>query len=639
MRDHLKQGAREKTKETRLLEAMIKGILEEHAAGRKIAVSYNADREMMVQVGATSYNLTLILKHHPDWEQLEFTPTDIARFKEFLNDPATSYPEDPVLNKPAIRNQFPNLQLAELNAIRNYTGGFYTAINHVLRSNGTQEFPDPNTLKPGEFRKALEMFVQPGGSLDLNQLLTEVLLNTALSASALSKPIQDQMPLCTAPSVEALKKKIGEVKGISIVLIGEGDEREFVIVAYGKIITKQPYPKVSLDQLLDPAIAGGLDLSAAQIQTLRDALKDPAGYQEVLLDNLDPSKARLLARLHDAVGSEYFNPKEELFRADRPNPYMDAYVRRVRAGIDAQDMKESLQAPVGFSSTSAKLQDSFFQGEPGIVTHYTSPVGSLKNIMYLSKFLEELERLGIPGQEILHTAHKQDADGNVRLEAEFVRSLNLGEQRAEAEEAILKKAEQEIVALSKSIEKQVSAVVAEVEEKLKKAVAREAKLVDIAEEDSAHIKELRGQLDKLKLIDVKQKRLIKNKIEEIQQHLHQLKAEAAAGPQRAEAEVNEAREQISTIALKGVSVVERVGHHAEHDVSEAVRSNQAVVTQSGTQKIIEDSKKQLQQSLKLYSLLRPTIQNITAQATDAIDQIIKANEDKDKPASNNRGRV
>ncbi len=584
MRDHLIQGPRVKTEETRLLEGMIKGMLEEHAAGRKTTVNYNAEGEMIVQAGAASYNLTEILKHHPDWEQLQFTPTDIARFKEFLNDPTTKYQQDPALDQPAIRNQFPNLQLAELDSIRNYTGEFYTAINHLLRSDGKQEFPDPKTLKSGEFKTALQRFAQGGGKVDLNQLVTEALLNSAMAASALGKPVQDQMGLYTAPSVGALMNKIDEVKGISIVLMGSGDEREFAIVAYGELITKDPRPKISLAQLLDPAIAEGLELSPAQIQTLKDALKSPADCQEIPLDG--PSKARLFARMGNEVGAQHFNPEEELFRVDRHNPYMDAYVGRVKAGIDAQDMKESLQAPAGFSSTSAAVQHDFLAGQPGIITHYKSPLGGLKNIMYLSKMLHELERLAFPGQEVLHTRHEENpaVDPHIHLHAEFVRSLNLIEARTEEEQKILDSAKGKIMAVLLSTEDKMDRLVAEAEEIVNRATKEEVDLIDNFPIRSS--KEKEDFRKRINAIDI-----------------------------AARLKISEVEEKITTIASEGVAKVEQITADAKKGVSLAAKASQQAVTDDVTAKIIKDSHQ------KNYTCT--LFKSVSRQATEHVKELMK----------------
>jgi hypothetical protein len=584
MRDHLIQGPDPKTEETRLLESMIKGILEEHDAGRKIAVSYNVDGQMMVQVGAASYNLTEILKHHANWGQLEFTPADIARFQAFLNDPTTKYKQNPVLDRPSVRNQFPNLQLAELNAIRNYTGPFYTAINHFLRSEGKQKFPDPNDPQAvgGEFKQALEKFTQGGGPVDLNQLMTEVLLNSAMASSALRKPVEDQRRLYTARSSNELEKNnkanLREIKGISIVLIGDGDEREFAIVAYGKIITTEPYPKISLAELLDPAISEGLELSPAQIQTLKDALKSPAAFQEIPLDN--PSKARLFARMRNEVGAQYFNPKEKLFRVDRRNPFMESYAKRVTAGIDAQNMKASLEEFKSFLSTSAKVQSQFGGGSDYIL-HSENELGDLKNIEGLSEVTSEEERLAIPGQKALYTRHEENLPGdkNTHLHAEFVGGINLTEARAEEEEKILDAATVEIMAVFQSTEDKMDQLVAEAEEIINRATKEEVDLRDNFPIKSPEDKEEFRK--RINAIDI-----------------------------AARLKISEIEEKIDTIASKGVAKVEQITADAQKEVSLSAKARQQIVTDDVTAKIVKDSHLK-NYTCKMFKLTsRKSVENI-----------------------------
>ncbi|HSW70421.1 MAG TPA: hypothetical protein VLH77_00380 [Gammaproteobacteria bacterium] len=579
MHERIIQGPRLKTEDTRLLEELAKKILTEAEAGREIEVDYDANNDMIVKVGKSFYNLSEILKHHPDWKQFEFTPEDIQKYEAFLAHNTTVYRSDPDLNKQAIRNQFPGFELGELNAIRNYTGEFYTGINFLLRANGKNKFPAPNFKDPSEFDEMLKKFWGANKKCNLNQLVTEIILHATMAAFALSKPIPKK--LYTVSSLAVLQKQLQNIKGISVILIGQGNKREFAIVAYGEIVTRAPFPAVDLAQLLvsdeaklnedEKAKLAGLQLSSEQSEQLTAALASQANScQEILADPNNPQelnlKGRLLGRLSNEVGPEQFSPEEDLKRADRHNPFMDNYLKEVRAGVAKQDLKKSLKSPPGFSSTSSELQEEFFAGGLGIVTHLKNVIGDIKNITKISKIEDEKERLAPPGQEMLVTEYKEPAGDHVYLEAVAVSSLNLVEERLEADQQALAEADERIRNILDSIVMKLDEAAEESKIIVKKAIEEETSLIDTIEAEANNMNQSEKKAKK---------------------HIEKLGVQANKLADKALPKLAKTAEKMEDLVSKGFAAIDKVTNETSNKLSAGSKIQQEALSKTAKATIMK----------------------------------------------------
>lgn len=429
-------GPRNKTEATRKLEELVKLLLATNITKRCVAINYNQQQEMIIHIGKQQYNLTAILSQQPDWQQLQFEAKDIWYYKQFLNQPHTKYrhlntQRSQELRIKKIRQCFPNLTLVECSAISNYTTELYTIINPLLRSEAKIQFPNPQTLVIGEMKSALEQFIV-NEQLDLKQLVMESLLTSAIAASALSKPIQEQQQVYLAKSMDDLQSSMPNIQGTAIVILGQGDKRQIAYIAYGKILAHDPSVEFSINKLVEESqmkisfskfnlVQRENDLtkfSVAEKIKLLKILHTTASFERLTADSI---QTRLLARLGSLIGSQHLHPCEILYRADNKNETMQKHFANIQHNIEQTGASKNVTQ--GFYSSSTKLLKTFFQNNNGIVTRINNPVGFGKNISSLAVVNNEEERLFLPNQEVIYS-HFDTVDGNDVYTAHMTRGLS-----------------------------------------------------------------------------------------------------------------------------------------------------------------------------------------------------------------------
>lgn len=279
-------GPRIKGEATQQFEALIKNILESCAEKKEIQISYNLLSEMIITVNQQTYNLTQILKHNPDFEQLLFSNEDIERYDAYLRDPMTvnqhveslvkqlelklshavnddereQLIKDIQYTKAAISKAkilFPHLTLAEISPVFFYTKNFYAPIYHLLKFAAQHPLPSVEDKGKGkingvwfddhmidvicDFAAKLNPAYDPSNpSYDpsdivlITALVKETLLHTSIAASALSKRMQSELKIIYASTYANLEKNISDVSGVGLALVRDEDAADFVVVSHEK---------------------------------------------------------------------------------------------------------------------------------------------------------------------------------------------------------------------------------------------------------------------------------------------------------------------------------------------------------------------------------------------------------------------
>ncbi len=177
--DGLKQGPRMKGHATLYFEKILHAFLDPTI---QVECRYNMLGELEVKVQSETeddetYNLTKILEHHPDFEQISFDNEAIKRYEDFIVNEATNKPfikaenqiTFPTPEEYAIREDESNLHYGEKLATTIYTTEFYSDMNTFLRRFGRTNKTTNDTEQ-------------------LNLYIKEVMLASAFTSHGLSKP-------------------------------------------------------------------------------------------------------------------------------------------------------------------------------------------------------------------------------------------------------------------------------------------------------------------------------------------------------------------------------------------------------------------------------------------------------------------
>ncbi|EKD71322.1 MAG: hypothetical protein ACD_46C00217G0004 [uncultured bacterium] len=448
----LKQGPRFKGESTIQFEKLIKDILYAYQANKKIIVCFNSQSEMCVLVNDHPYNVTAILSHQPDFEQLELDENDMSLYDRFLRDPRALYQyidNDTSINKNDVKKMelaFPNLTKAEMSAIRHYTGNLWTAIYYLLKFKASKLFPKIDELKNDNSNFAGDLIgalfgiakkvdpnfdpakpdYNPADPDFLAYSVTEILLHTAFASVALSKQIQAEVKLYVAKSKKDLQDKLGQIGGFGLVLINEVspndqtleeiDDISFTLlpsnmsftvclVAYGQII-EAPSLHIDLDEVLKAHIGSnqdGISLTTEELDVIRKNVVsgDVINFMQKVPPLLITKLLDILMSMKNINDLFY----ENLYRVEEdPKYFIEKFIGPIENDLACSNVGGSLQSDVSFSSTSAKLLSIFKLSGVNVITTYKNPViAGGKNIEALSIHSDEKERLFIPGQQIVYT--------------------------------------------------------------------------------------------------------------------------------------------------------------------------------------------------------------------------------------------
>lgn len=414
------QGPRQKKNATNYYEKLIKDILKAYQDQSDIDVSYNSLNEIIITANNRFYNLAQLLKHKPDFEQISFSPDDLAIYDKFLRDPKTinGHIEDIATEDELISmsHAFPNMTRAEMSAIRHYTEDFYGPMNFLLKFNAAKPFPSPQDIdidygvyyflmevasKTDPNYNPLNPTYNPNNPVLIASAVREILLNTAITVSALSKPVQLELNICTVESYEDLQNNFKNIDGISLALIRNGTQYEIAMIAYGEIINR---PLVLLDiqklLLIHQAIQpDGISISSEELNEITLQLNTTDKIN--LLKNLSPlAKAKFIDILtaEQSVGNLLY---EKIVRVEED---VDYFVQNYLPGINQTlNTSSCYNFYKVFFSASDTCLSAFKSPGLNIVTTLINPIMFGKNIQSISQFQDEEERLLIPGQQLAYT--------------------------------------------------------------------------------------------------------------------------------------------------------------------------------------------------------------------------------------------
>ncbi len=427
-------GPRLQNEATLHFQKIVKKMLRGFYKQKQMRVAYEEDN-LVIYLNNYRYPLTALLEAGVQWDQLEFDRLDRSYYNYFLSCESTKYrhiqlnkvnDDGSLVNFNRIKQCYPKLRLEECSAIRNLTCEFYQLVNLFLRSHGKARFIWP--LPQGssdEFKDALSQFVTLD-VLDLNQLIFEIIVHSAIAISALTKPIQNSLSLFLTPSLDILAMDLATIEGQAAVLVGRKDQKNLVFVVDGKIIDPL-LPSFSVENFLHAALLqeNEQDLTKftqAEIDLLIAEL-NPADFHEEF--SLQPFKARLLAQLSIQMAEAFNHPIEILYRVEGLKGPFSKYVDTIRA--DLQKHQLSSQNIQGFYSSSTQILTQFADNNPLVITKIYAPLGTARNISVLSKWPREEERLFSHGQtfEFFSSRQKQEA---LELEARPVRGLGYADK-------------------------------------------------------------------------------------------------------------------------------------------------------------------------------------------------------------------
>lgn len=433
------QGPRFKGTATVYFEKLIKDILLAYQNKQAIQVNYNVADAMIITANNNLYNLTELLHHHPDFEQLTFSEKDLALYDQFLRDPATTFGHielDSYLDKKqfdAIHHAFPNLSAAELSPIRHYTGSFYAPIYFLLKHDAAKPFPKQDELGGTIYEMNLVYTFlnfarklhgeqiedyDPQDPVLLVNVIREILLHMAFACSALSKPVQSELNICIAASQSDLEKNQNKMVGISLVLVPNGALYDVYSVAYGKIVSKTRH-SIDLRSLFDSSYAVRI-LSPKETQEIWTELKSFSEFS--WLDALLPlTRTKLIGMLTnlDEV-SDLLN--EEVIRVEEDVPFFNSeYIPAIFRNLHTN---RSFQFTKGFDSTSLELLEYFMSEGLNVITTLVNPITFGCNIESISWYPNEKERLFLPNQQIAYTAATKVNENRIELRGYPIRSID-----------------------------------------------------------------------------------------------------------------------------------------------------------------------------------------------------------------------
>ncbi len=175
----LQQGPRMKGHATQYFEKVMHAFLDPTA---KVECRYNMLGELEVSVQSKTknetYNLTKILEHHPDFEQISFTDKQIKQYENFFLHKFENEKKAVLTRKDYAKSEGKDknrLQYGEKLATTLYTTNFYQEINSFLR-------------KFGRF----DVDAKSQNAEELSLYVKEVTLAAALTSHGLSKPEQEK---------------------------------------------------------------------------------------------------------------------------------------------------------------------------------------------------------------------------------------------------------------------------------------------------------------------------------------------------------------------------------------------------------------------------------------------------------------
>lgn len=470
------QGPRFKGEATQQFENLIKDILQSHHEKNDIRVSFNSLSEMVIHANQHTYNLTQLLKHQPDFEQLQFNESDISKYDAFLRNPSTvsrhiELGNDTTLNDlENMKNIFPHLSSAEMSAIREYTGNFWAPIYYLFKFNAQKPFPKTKELaidtsdlansligilislakkSDPDYNPNKILNYELNDTIIFNSLIKELLLLTSIAANALSKT-QSELNLFTATTYSELEKNVSKISGIALALVQAQNENiidfvmvsnetpeevdgfvvtpresveriiltpepifRMVIIGYGKIINEAPQ-LIDLKELLAKENAFGFSFSEIEIKEVFSQI-----YSGKTFNSLENISSTIRTKLIDIL-MDYENTKnlmsENIYHYEEDAKYFDeTYVSDITEKIGTEN---SFQFIKSFCSTSNLPLDQFKSSGVNILTCLINRIGFVKNIESISIHRQEAERLLIPGQQIAYTHIESktttDSDGRER---------------------------------------------------------------------------------------------------------------------------------------------------------------------------------------------------------------------------------
>lgn len=413
------EGPKNKTRATISLENLIKKILLACKENWTIDVRFNDDDAMIICMNNETYNLTTLLKAEPDWEHLVLNPSDMDNYESFLksvsNPPVHGHIEKSErIDIKRIKQEFPQLTLAECSAIHHYSSEMYIVINNILRLHGQSGFLNfcygtrdrESTRLIHKYNKDKDL--NPGEyPSDLNKMVIEALLITAFAAHALTRRFWYDRILVVS-SLQAMENELKTMSGFLIAIIGGDDNKQIAVIQQGEIVNfdqNKNLPVINFKHFYSKIQSNNeesfLKFTDKEISVLQKSLNttsscEVVSFGELALDN------RFLACLIQEIGEENAYPGKELFRVDKNNAFMDSYTLSIIDTLTKEG--QAYRVAQGFYSASKTLQKDFFDNEPGIVTKVIFPGGTVLRTENLSNRPYEEEYLLPPGQQLLYTA-------------------------------------------------------------------------------------------------------------------------------------------------------------------------------------------------------------------------------------------
>jgi hypothetical protein len=445
------QGPRPKSHATIDLENLAKDILQSYQNQIDLQVSYNLFNETIIAANNHFYNLAYLLKHQPDFEQINFTQDDLAIYDKFLRDPKTAFGnienEATKIELQQMSQAFPALTYAEMSPIRHYTGILYAAMNFLLKYDAAKIFPKPGESVPSPDTKGLiENLISIAAKVDPDfnpdnptydpynpvfhaAAVREILLATVISISALSKPIQPELNVCLAATESDLKNNLMRIKGISLALIPSGFNYQIHMIAYGKIVNKAPVfldinKLLSAHQKIQP---DGIVLSANQFKEITQQLNTSANFS--LLNDLSSTAKTKFIDILTALKNIADLLYEKIIRVDEdPKYFVSNYLPLINQTLNTNNCSHFYKV---FYSSSTEEMDEFKSAGLNIITTLINPIMFGKNIELISYIYDESERLLLPNQQLTYTEMTAGLDNKnrteIRLSGYPIRSIDSSE--------------------------------------------------------------------------------------------------------------------------------------------------------------------------------------------------------------------
>jgi ankyrin repeat protein len=192
----LAQGPRMKSNATIEFEKIIRELLNPKAV---IHCQYNVLNELLLNINGIGYNLTTLLQHQPDFEQLAFTPEEIAQYANFIIDPTLSHQFSIDLFD---KNDTPTVPTEQDYANVDPQG----KQSHLLYGEKlaiTWYTQDPNYYFLNQFLRAYGAPYEPLPTNSLDKSVKEMLLAAAMASHGLAKPVSAAM-LANQPKMQTL---------------------------------------------------------------------------------------------------------------------------------------------------------------------------------------------------------------------------------------------------------------------------------------------------------------------------------------------------------------------------------------------------------------------------------------------------